>query len=135
MPQFTPWNVPSPFPNALFNPAAVDQSIADTQSKLGQLDINRLQLGIEQQKLDQQRAAGAALLGGGDGTGAPPPPADATPFEQQMGASEGGGTADKVNGAGYAGQYQFGAGRLADLGLYRPAPGKSQGERVEGAHI
>ena len=129
MPQFTPWAITNPAPNVLFNPAAVDQSIADTQSKLGDLDIRRQQLGIEQQKLDLQRTAGAALLGGlgGDGTGTAPP-ADSTPFEQQMGAAEGGGTADKVNAGGYAGQFQFGSQRLADLGLYTPAPGEGKNE-------
>ena len=121
MPQFTQWNVPSPFPNVLFNPAAVDASIADSQSKLGNLDVARQQLDLERQKLDQARAAGAALLGGGDTTTTGP----ATPFEQQMGAAEGGGTPDKVNAQGYAGQFQFGASRLADLGLYTPAPGEN----------
>ena len=30
MPQFTPWNVPSPAPNVLYNPAAVDQAANET---------------------------------------------------------------------------------------------------------
>ena len=124
MPQFTPWNVPSPAPNVLYNPAAVDQSIADTQSKLGQLDINRQTLGLEQRKLDLQQAGGKSILDALTGEGGTAAPADVTPFEQQMGSAEGGGTADKVNAGGYAGQFQFGAGRLADLGLYTPAPGE-----------
>ena len=66
MPLFTPWAETDPFPNVLFNPAAVDQAVADTQSKLGDLDIKRQTLGLEYQKLAQQRAAGAALLGGGN---------------------------------------------------------------------
>ena len=136
MPQFTPWAITNPAPNVLFNPAAVDQSIADTQSKLGDLDIRRQQLGIEQQKLDLQRTAGAALLGGlgGDGTGAAPP-ADATPFEQQMGAAEGGSDPTAVNKQGYAGQFQFGSQRLADLGLYTPAPGEGKNEWKGQFHI
>lgn len=72
MPQFTPWNVPSPAPNVLFNPAAVDAAIADTQSKLGELDINRQKLGIEQRKLDLQQSGGQSLIDSltkGDGTG------------------------------------------------------------------
>ena len=68
MPQFTPWNVPSPFPNVLFNPAAVDASIADTQSKLGELDIKRERLGLDQQKLDATRA-GNAVWADGNTTG------------------------------------------------------------------
>lgn len=121
MPQFTPWNVPSPFPNVLYNPAAVDQAIAASQSQLGELDVARQRLGLEQRKLDLTQAGNAALLGDGSATA---PPADTTPFEQQMGSAEGGNSADKVNQLGYAGQFQFGARRLADLGLYTAAPGE-----------
>ena len=124
MPQFTPWNVPSPFPNVLYNPAAVDQAIADTQSKLGQLDINRQTLGLEQRKLDLQQAGGKSILDSLTGGGGTAAPADVTPFEQQMGSAEGGSDPTAVNKQGYAGQFQFGAGRLADLGLYTPAPGE-----------
>ena len=126
MPQFTPWNVPSPAPNVLYNPAAVDQAIADTQSKLGQLDINRQTLGLEQRKLDLQQAGGKSILAsltGGGGTAAPAP---VPPFEQQMGSAEGGSDPTAVNKQGYAGQFQFGAGRLGvtQIGLYTPAPGE-----------
>ena len=69
MPQFTPWTVQSPFPNVLYNPAAVDKSIAESQSLLGELDINRQKLGLEREKLNQERAAGAAWLKSGDGNG------------------------------------------------------------------
>jgi hypothetical protein len=46
-----------------------------------------------------------------------------TPFEKQMGTSEA-PNASAVNPGGYSGQYQFGAARLADLGLYKPSPGE-----------
>jgi hypothetical protein len=42
MPQFTPWNVPSPFPNVLYNPAAVDQAANQTiegRQKIGATDM------------------------------------------------------------------------------------------------
>jgi hypothetical protein len=127
MPQFTQWNVPNPFPNILYNPAAVDAAIAHTQSELGNLDINRQKLGLEQRKLDLQQSAGEGLinsLGGGNTTGTPS--ADVTPFEQKMGVAEGGTDPTVVNKQGYAGQFQFGSERLADLGLYTPAPGEGK---------
>jgi hypothetical protein len=42
MPQFTQWNVPSPFPNVLYNPAAVDQAANQTiegRQKIGATDM------------------------------------------------------------------------------------------------
>jgi len=39
--------------------------------------------------------------------------------------SESGGRPDVVNGFGYAGLYQFGAPRLADLGIYTPGAGEN----------
>jgi hypothetical protein len=44
-------------------------------------------------------------------------------FEHQMGRSEA-PDATAVNSGGYSGQFQFGAARLVDLGLYKPAPGE-----------
>jgi hypothetical protein len=123
MPTFSSAQVTDPFlsTNELLAPML---AYVDRDSKLGELDINRQRLQLERDKLAQQREAGAALLGGGDAGGTGGAPADSTPFEQKMGAAEGGATADKVNDGGYAGQFQFGAGRLADLGLYTPAPGE-----------
>jgi len=121
MPDFTQWNVPSPFPNILYNPAAVDAAIAKTQSELGNLDINRQELQLKKDEFGQTQGFTEYLkrsLPTGDVTGATGAiPADSTPFEQKMGLSEGGRSATKVNDQGYAGQYQFGASRLADLGI------------------
>ena len=43
-----------------------------------------------------------------------------------MGLAEGGSDPSVVNKQGYAGQFQFGSERLADLGLYTPAPGEGK---------
>lgn len=48
-------------------------------------------------------------------------------FEARLVTRESGGRADVVNGLGYAGLYQFGAPRLAALGIYNP-----QGENLAG---
>jgi hypothetical protein len=61
MPDFTQWNVPSPFPNILFNPAAVDAAIAKTQSELGNLDINRQELALKQDAAARDVAFGDYL--------------------------------------------------------------------------
>jgi hypothetical protein len=48
-----------------------------------------------------------------------------TPFERRLVASESSGNPRLVNSLGYAGLYQFGAPRLADLGLYTPGQGEN----------
>jgi hypothetical protein len=48
-------------------------------------------------------------------------------FINQMDRSESGGQSGIVNRQGYAGNFQFGAPRLQDLGLYRPAAGEIDG--------
>ena len=91
MPQFTQWNVPDPFPNILYNPMAVDKAIADNQSTLGNLDINRQRLGIEQAKLDAIRA-GNSVWADGDTTGTTGagvgPLADAAPDQTRDAAGQ-----------------------------------------------
>lgn len=46
-------------------------------------------------------------------------------FQQRLGMSESSNTPSNVNPQGYVGTYQFGASRLADLGMYQPAQGES----------
>lgn len=46
-------------------------------------------------------------------------------FEAALVQRESGGDPRRVNDLGYAGLYQFGTARLADLGLYRPSAGEN----------
>jgi len=46
-------------------------------------------------------------------------------YEGALKKQESGGNPGKVNPLGYAGLYQFGAPRLADMGVYTPGPGES----------
>lgn len=66
-------------------------------------------------------AGGSAAPAGGGGSA---PAADGS-FEQRMGMSEGGKNSGIVNSSGYSGQFQFGTGRLTDLGMYQPAQGEN----------
>ena len=124
MPDFTQWNVPTPFTNVLYNPMAVDKAIADNQSTLGNLDISRQKLELEKSQIADAKQAGQSLID--SLTSGTAPSGDVTPFEQKMGLAEGGSDPTVVNKQGYAGQFQFGSERLADLGLYTPAPGEGK---------
>jgi hypothetical protein len=94
MPQFTQWNVPDPFPNILYNPAAVDAAIAKTQSELGNLDIERKKFGLERQKFDRGVTEGEGYIGGSlSGTAGTPgatvgPLADAAPDQSRDAAGQ-----------------------------------------------
>jgi len=91
MPQFTQWNVPDPFPNILYNPAAVDAAIARTQSELGNLDIERQKFGLEKAKFDRGVTEGEGYIGGSlsgttgtTGAGVGGTYAPGTPFTPKM---------------------------------------------------
>ena len=47
------------------------------------------------------------------------------PVINALGGGESGNAPGKVNSQGYSGQFQFGAARLNDLGLYQPAQGEN----------
>jgi len=94
MPQFTQWNVPSPFSNVLFNPAAVDKSIAE----LGHLGVERERLDLDRAQMAKDQAftdrlieaaknaagteTGTAPAGGGGGGALGDPPDINTPAGQ-----------------------------------------------------
>jgi hypothetical protein len=94
MPQFTQWNVPSPFSNVLFNPAAVDKSIAE----LGHLGVERERLDLDRAQMAKDQAftdrlieaaknaagteTGTAPAGGGGGGALGGPPDINTPAGQ-----------------------------------------------------
>ena len=100
MPQFTPWAETNPFPNVLFNPAAVDQAVADTQSKLGDLAVKQQTLGLAYQKLAMNRAGNAALLGAAN---QPPPSGDGSSATTDGSTPAAGGSGGEIV-SGHAGE-------------------------------
>src|SRR4029079_11642546 len=107
MPTFSSAQVTDPFlsQNELLAPMLAHIA---AQEKLGNLDVNRQELKLRQDAAGRGIAFGDYLKQSlpTDGTTGSAIPGDSTPFERKMGFSEGGGTADKVNSEGYAGQYQ-----------------------------
>ncbi len=95
---------------------------------------------ILQQRAKQAGDASNWIMGGpstpagtpaGTSLAPPPTPVSASPgtpqlqtFATQLASSES-PSPSKVNDQGFSGQFQFGAGRLADTGLYTPAPGEN----------
>ena len=73
--------------------------------------------------------AAGAQPGYGAGQAGAQPSATQAPgsggFRSALAQTESGGNPASVNSDGYAGLYQFGTARLADLGMYHPAPGES----------
>ena len=64
---------------------------------------------------------GAAGQAGGGITSTP---LGAPGYTSALATSEGGNNPSALNAQGYAGQFQFGTGRLTDLGMYQPAQGE-----------
>ncbi len=90
--------------------AASTLSTMDTQTAASKLAIIQYSAG-----LPQWGGSGSAQQASPNGDGAPPG------LEQ----SESGGKPGAVNSQGYSGLFQFGTGRLTDLGMYQPAAGEN----------
>lgn len=75
---------------------------------------NRMLTNIYQHP-DQLQGMMQGFMGGASPGGAVP----------GLGAAESGNNPQAVNSQGYSGQYQFGAGRLNELGMYQPAPNEN----------
>ena len=68
---------------------------------------------------------GAQGQAGGGIASTPLPASGQGGYTSALANSEGGNNPSAVNAQGYAGQFQFGTGRLTDLGMYQPAPGEN----------
>jgi hypothetical protein len=68
-------------------------------------------------KIDEAQALRARFFGG-------VPQSMTSDYEKSLTRSESGGKANLINPLGYAGTYQFGAPRVADLGVYTPGSGE-----------
>ena len=116
-------NDPNAYAGAAVLPAGANTVSAMTG--VGELGLRQQELAF---KLAQIRGANSALDSVYPGnTGAATTPGQGGPsgtFEHQLGAYEAPGGPASENKGGYIGQFQFGASRLADLGMYAPAPGE-----------
>lgn len=104
------------------------------QAILGNVMFGKANEGIQDILTQRAQQAGNAtnwIMGGAQNPAGTPavasapasPPAAPGGFATQLASSE--GTPTSVNNQGYAGQFQFGTGRLASTGLYTPAPGEN----------
>lgn len=84
----------------------------DAQTAASKLNLLQYSAGLPQMPY----GGGASPGGGSAPTGG---------FMGQMSNSESGGNPATVNKQGYSGNFQFGTGRMADLGLYQPAQGEN----------
>ena len=109
-------------PNALGTAAALGASGQGAVGVLSTMDAQTAQAKLAQLQFNQN------LISFPGGGGAPPaavPAGGSSGIEAALGQGEGGNKPGVVNGQGYSGQFQFGTGRLTDLGMYQPAQGEN----------
>jgi hypothetical protein len=123
-------NDPTALATAATLPSAGGTGTITALTGQGELGLKQQELAV---KLAQIKGANAAMDSiypgqGGSSTGTTAPQGQGGPsgtFESNLGAYEAPGGPTSENKAGYIGQFQFGSSRLADLGMYDPAPGEN----------
>lgn len=100
-------------------------SALDAQKQIEMLNQKMVPLGSDYSPMSlgrgPQAGPGGVMVNPGAAGGAAGQPGG---FTDQMKQSESSGRTGVVNAGGYAGNFQFGAPRLQDLGMYAPAPGE-----------